>query len=130
MLLLRLLGSDLMPVDWLVCKDTHDTEDAMTRGNRRTVQVENVIRPGSVREVDAGMYDAMRRAMLKVLPKAPPGITLDEMRQRLPAHVPDALYPGGAKVGWWAKTVQLDLEAKGLLVRTKSRPLRLHFRGR
>jgi hypothetical protein len=29
-------------------------------------------------------------------------------------------------VGWWAKTVQLDLEAKGIITREKIRPLRLH----
>ena len=33
---------------------------------------------------------------------------------------------GGAKAGWWAKTVQLDLEAKGAIVREKTRPLRFH----
>jgi hypothetical protein len=30
-------------------------------------------------------------------------------------HLPQNLFPGGAKAGWWAKTVQLDLEARGLL---------------
>ena len=42
------------------------------------------------------------------------------------AHLPHELFPGGAKAGWWAKTVQLDLEAKGVIVREKTRPLRLH----
>jgi hypothetical protein len=32
--------------------------------------------------------------------------------------------PGGAKAGWWVKTVQLDLEAKGIVVRDGGRPLR------
>lgn len=41
------------------------------------------------------------------------------------AGAPQDLFPGGEKSGWWAKTVQLDLEAKGILVRdTKSKPLR------
>ena len=52
-------------------------------------------------------------------------MTLDEIRQRLAAHLPEELFPGGAKAGWWAKTVQLDLEAKGLAVRVQGRPLRL-----
>lgn len=101
----------------------------MTAANRTTVEVENVLRPGRVRKVDAGMYEAMKRAYLKVVPADPPGYTLDEIRERLPAYLPNDLYPGGAKAGWWAKTVQLDLEAKGVVVRTATSPLRLH-RGR
>jgi hypothetical protein len=42
------------------------------------------------------------------------------------SHLPEDLYPGGAKAGWWMKTVQLDLEAKGAIVREKTTPLRLH----
>jgi hypothetical protein len=42
------------------------------------------------------------------------------------AHLPEDLSPGGAKAGWWAKTVQLDPEAKGALVREPSKPLRWH----
>ena len=94
--------------------------------NRRTVEVENVIRPGSVRKVDARMYEAMKRAYLKVVPTDPPGYTLDDIRERLLDHLPDELFPEGAKAGWWAKTVQLDLEAKGVVVRTATSPLRLY----
>ncbi|MFM8560918.1 MAG: DUF6958 family protein, partial [Solirubrobacterales bacterium] len=36
-------------------------------------------------------------------------------------------WPEGAKAGWWQKTVQLDLEARGALVRNpESKPLRWH----
>lgn len=72
------------------------------------------------------MYTAMRRAMLQALPKSEPGVTLAELREALLPKLPAALFPGGAKAGWWLKTVQLDLEAKGVAVRTKSSPLRLH----
>jgi hypothetical protein len=41
-------------------------------------------------------------------------------------HLPDDLYPGGAKAGWYTKAVQMDLEAKGIIARAKTRPLRLH----
>jgi hypothetical protein len=41
--------------------------------------------------------------------------------------LPADLWPNGEKVGWWQKTVQLDLEARGLLVRnTGAKPLRWH----
>jgi hypothetical protein len=88
------------------------------------IEVENVIRPGHVRLVNANMYEAMKRAYLKTLPKTSPGLTEEEIRKRLVTHLPEELFPGGAKVGWWAKTVQLDLEAKGVVAREKTKPLR------
>jgi uncharacterized protein YdhG (YjbR/CyaY superfamily) len=90
------------------------------------IAVENLIRPGGVRRVDATMYAATKRAYLKVLPKRPPGLTLAEIQTRLLATLPDNLFPNGAKAGWWAKTVQLDLEAKGVVVRAPTKPVRLY----
>jgi hypothetical protein len=89
------------------------------------IEVENVNHPGHVTSVDADMYEAMKRAFLKVLPRTSPGLTLAEVRERLIAHLPGKLFPEGAKAGWWAKTVQLDLEAKGVVARGKTKPLRL-----
>ena len=92
------------------------------------VQVENPNHPGSVRYVDRAMYSAMKQAFLRLLPDSSPGLTLAELREAIPANLPSDLFPGGAKVGWWAKTVQLDLEAKGIIVREKVVPLRLRKR--
>src|SRR5882672_177683 len=91
----------------------------------KTINVENVNHPGHVRHVDADMYAAMKRALLKILPNTSPGLTLSELQQHLPAHLPEKLFPRGATAGWWAKTVQLDLEAKGIVAREKTKPLRL-----
>jgi len=42
-------------------------------------------------------------------------------------HLPRDLFPGGKEVGRWAKTVQLDLEAKGMMHRAVgAKPLRWH----
>src|SRR5262245_31598770 len=92
---------------------------------RKMVEVENVNHPGQVKLVDGAMYDAMKRAMLKVLSKTPPGLTVEEMYDKVGRQLPRDLFAGGTKAGWWAKTVQLDLEAKGLIAREKTRPLRL-----
>jgi len=89
------------------------------------IEVENVNHPGHVTRVDAHMYEAMKRAFLKILPKTSPGLTLAEIREPLIAHLPEKLFPERAKAGWWAKTVQLDLEAKGVVAQEKTRPLRL-----
>jgi hypothetical protein len=90
------------------------------------ITVENVNHPGTARQVDRAMYDAMRQAYLKVLPGKSPGLTLAQISERLAGELPKELFPGGAKAGWWAKTVQLDLEAKGLVKREKTSPIRLH----
>ena len=89
-----------------------------------TVEIENVNHPGRVKRGDAAMYEAMKRAFLKTLPRASPGLTEAEIRERVIAHLPQKLFPEGAKAGWWAKTVQLDLEAKCIIAREKSKPLR------
>lgn len=89
------------------------------------VTVENVNLPGRTQRVDAAKYSAMRRTLLKVLPRREPGFTQAEMFAAVREHLPEDLFPGGEKSGWWAKTVQLDLEAKGVIRRsTGSRPLR------
>jgi hypothetical protein len=98
----------------------------MTTSKRKKVEVENVNHPGQVKLVDGVMYAAMRQAFLKILPRNPPGLTVEKIYDGVTAHLPDELFPLGAKAGWWAKTVQLDLEAKGVIVREKTRPLRLH----
>ena len=89
------------------------------------IEVQNLNHPDLVKLVEADMYEAMKRAYLSVVPASAPGLTLDEIRARLPSLLPQELYPGGARANWWAKTVQLDLEAKGLVKRDKSVPLRL-----
>ena len=76
--------------------------------------------------MDAEKYKAMKSALLKVLPKNAPGLTQSEMFTAVLPHLPEELWPGGAKVGWWAKTVQLDLEAKKVIVRTDNKPLTWH----
>jgi hypothetical protein len=94
-------------------------------GDGRIV-VENVNVPGYAVRVDAAMYNAMRAAMLRVLPRHDPGLTQSEIRRAVVPHLPSDLFPNGAKAGWWAKIVQLDLEAKSAVVRESSKPLRWH----
>jgi hypothetical protein len=103
------------------------SKDAGTRPDR--VRIENVNHPGSSTTVDAGMYSAMREALLAVLPDAAPGMTETQIREAVLPKLPEALFPGGERAGWWSKAVQLDLEAKGLIDRERSRPLRWHRAG-
>ena len=89
------------------------------------IKIENVLQPRKTYSADAAKYNAMKTAVLAVLPKTPPGLTVAEVQDRVPAHLPDDLFPGGAKAGWWVKAVQLDLEAKGVITRERTSPIRL-----
>ncbi len=91
------------------------------------IEVENVNNPGRITRVDKGKYEAMKKVLLAVMPATEPGITVADLYQQLLPKLPDDLFPGGATAGWWLKAVQLDLEAKGVIVRVKSKPLRLHL---
>lgn len=82
--------------------------------------------PWYTHNVDAAYYNAMRYVLLNVLPKSAPGLTPAEMHQAVIPHLPQDLFPKGEKAGWWAKAVQLDLDAKHLVVRESGKPLRWH----
>lgn len=94
---------------------------------RPRVTVQNILSPHHVVQVDGIKYEAMQRALLKVLPREKPGLTQAQMWEQVLAHLPEDEFPGGAKAGWWIKCVQLDLEAKGVIERDRSaKPLRWH----
>lgn len=90
------------------------------------IDVENVNVPGSVSRVNKAKYLTMKSAMQKILPAQAPGLTQMEIRDQVIQHLDPDLFPGGQKAGWWAKTVQLDMEAKNQLIRQKTKPLRWH----
>ena len=90
------------------------------RGARDRITVENVNHPGKTSSVDGAKYREAKAALLATLPRAG-GLTqaemIDGVRRRLTGDL-------AAKAGWWTKCVQLDLEAKGRVVREGGRPIR------
>ncbi len=90
------------------------------------IEVENINTPGRTSNVNATKYHAMKSAFLRVLPTAAPGLTQKEIQDAVKQHLPESVFPAGKTSGWWAKTVQLDLEAKGVVVRENCKPLRWH----
>ncbi len=92
------------------------------------IEVENVNTPGKVSRVNAAKYSEMKAALYACLPSASPGLNQNEMREGAKQHLSQTLFPEGKTSGWWAKTVQLDLEAKGLLIREHSKPLRWYLK--
>ena len=91
------------------------------------IDVENFNSPGKTYRVDAAKYAAMRDAIMNITPKTAPGLTNADIKRGVLPHLPDNLFPAGATAGWWIKCVQLDLEAKGLMRRSKTSPLRFHL---
>ena len=99
----------------------------MVSGSEK-VEMQNINSPGHVVRVDKRKYEAMKTALLTVMPKTEPGLTVAELKQELLPLLPEDLFPGGDKAGWWLKGVQLDLEAKAIIVRENTKPLRLHLK--
>ncbi len=90
------------------------------------IEIESVNSPGRTERVGRAKYEAMRDALLPVLPAEMPGMTAAEARAALLARLDQDLFPGGDKAGWWLKAVHLDLEAKGVIARAKGNPVRLY----
>jgi hypothetical protein len=90
------------------------------------IEIENIASPGHKMRVDRAKYEAMRAALLAVVPQDAPGMTVAEVKAGMLPLLPDDLFPGGAKAGWWLKAAQLDLEAKRVIARANTKPLRLH----
>jgi hypothetical protein len=95
--------------------------------NEDKIEIENFTSPNWRGRVDRAKYEAMRDALLAVLPRSSPGLTVTDAKAALLPRLPDALFPGGEKAGWWLKATQLDLEAKGFIAREESKPVRLHI---
>lgn len=96
---------------------------AAPKAAREMIEIENVNHPGKTSRVDAAKYRLARAAMLKFLSRKGPGLTQSEMVAAMRAALSSKDFPG-TTAAWWMKGVQLDLEAKGLVVRDGGKPLR------
>ena len=89
------------------------------------IEVLSVTSPGHVMRLDRARFEAMRDALLAVLPDQAPGLTVAEAKKALLPLLPTHLFPGGEKAGWWLKAAQLDQEARGTIERAAGSPVRL-----
>ena len=95
----------------------------------KKIEIENINVPGKSTKVDAVEYAAMKKVFLEILPSSTPGLSQKEIQQLVKAHLPESIFPQGATSAWWAKTVQLDLEAKGIVTRENCKPLQWYKTG-
>ena len=89
------------------------------------IDVENIGQPGKTYRVDAIKYAEMHAKFLAILPNQAPGLTVAQINEAVRPSLDPVLFPGGDTCGWWVKTVQLDLEAKGVIQRGPKSPVRL-----
>ncbi len=89
------------------------------------IEVQNFTSPNHVTRVDKAKYTAVRDVLLKHMTAEAPGKTPSELIAAIRPDLPQDLFPGGEKAGWWFKCVQLDLEAKGIIKRADKPPVRL-----
>ncbi len=89
------------------------------------ITIQNVGQPGKTYRVDAAKFQAMRAVVVSLLPREAPGMAVADLIEAAIPRLPQDLFPGGATAGWWVKSVQLDLEAKGLIRRAAKPPVRL-----
>lgn len=90
------------------------------------ITVENINTPGRTEQVRADKYRDMHAAMMQVLPDHAPGLPFNDIKEAAKPLLSQGLFPEGKTSGWWAKTVQLDLEAKGVIKRSAGSPLRFY----
>lgn len=96
----------------------------MAKSTDDMIVVENVNTPGKTSRVNAAKYHAVSQAMLSVMAQTAPGQTFADLKTATLTQLPDDMFPQGDKLSWWMKSVQLDLEAKGLIKRAPTKPLR------
>jgi hypothetical protein len=71
-------------------------------------------------------YDAVRRAILKAVPKRGEGIVFRELPQRVESLLPAGEKTNLGSIGWHTTVVKLDMEVKGEIRRVAgSNPQRL-----
>lgn len=87
------------------------------------VEVRNVNHPDYRGRVNAAKYNATKAAICAALAGSS-GMTQTELKEAAKPHLPPDLFPAGKTAGWWCKTVQLDLEARGNMGRTRTKPLK------
>ena len=99
----------------------------MAESAKVAVRTPNV--PGYTHKVDAAKYRVMRAELVRAIPVRGDGATAADLVAAVRPRLPKSMF-GHEAVQWWVKCVQLDLEARGLLVRdTSAKPLRWRRKG-
>lgn len=67
--------------------------------------------------IDQSKYEAVRDALLHVIPADPQGVPLDELAEQVAKSLPSDSLAALGSVSWYTLAVKFDLEARGLIER-------------
>ena len=82
------------------------------------IEVESINAPDHKVKLNAEKYGAMNDAVISSDP-----MTYAAIKDGVLPILSQEYFLGGRTSGWWIKAVQLDLEAKGVLLQHTSKPL-------
>ena len=101
-----------------------------------TIKAQNVNHPDYRESLKEEKYTVIREAMLAALPDGgSDGMLFNQLEKKVAAYladknVPTVLFPKPGSVRWYTKTVQLDLEARGIIERLpRKSPIQLRKTG-
>ena len=76
--------------------------------------------------IERAKYDAMRRALLKVIPRRKDGVAFGELAELVAPKLDRKAFPPEASVRWYVVAVKQDLEARGEIEQVpRARPQRV-----
>jgi len=80
--------------------------------------------------IDQRRYDAMRTALLEVVPQSPDGVAYGELSELVKPHLPKWWFEKEFSIAWHIATVKLDLQHRGLVENVEGkRPMHVRRRG-
>ncbi len=82
-----------------------------------TVMTKTVSKGKGGTRVSKTKYDAVRKALLAVVPKKKAGIAFKDLAKLVAPKLPKEMLPAKGSASWLTVVVKLDLEARGLLER-------------
>jgi hypothetical protein len=97
--------------------------------SEETIQLEHPEEGKSAPRIAKTKYNAVRKAILRAVPKSKTGLSFKDLSRKVPPLLPKDVRSTIGSVMWYVVTVKLDLEARGEIERVPgSGPQRLRRR--
>ncbi len=84
-----------------------------------TIMTKTVSKDKGGTRIAKAKYDAVRKALLSVVPKRKDGIAFTELPKLVAPKLPAEMLPAKGSATWLTVVVKLDLEARGMLQRVE-----------
>jgi hypothetical protein len=82
-----------------------------------TMKTKNVTKGAQGTQLSVEKYEAVKKAILAVVPRNKAGIAFRDLPKAIAPRLPRQYLPQPGSASWLATTVKLDLEARGYLER-------------